>query len=40
MNQSLVSQYVSGIKTPSSKQTKKIEKALHMLGQELMEIEL
>ena len=40
MNQSLISQYVSGIKTPSSKQTKKIEEALHMLGQELMEIEL
>ena len=40
MNQSLISQYVSGIKTPSSKQTKKIEKALHSLGQELLEIKL
>ena len=40
MNQSLISQYVSGIKTPSSKQTKKIERALHNLGQELLEIEL
>jgi len=40
MNQSLISQYVSGIKTPSSKQTKKIERALHNLGHELLEIEL
>jgi predicted RNase H-like HicB family nuclease len=40
MNQSLISQYVSGIKTPSSRQTKKIERALHNLGQELLEIEL
>ena len=40
MNQSLISQYVSGIKTPSSKQTKKIERALHNLGQELLEIKL
>ena len=40
MNQSLISQYVSGIKTPSKKQTKKIERALHNLGHELLEIEL
>lgn len=40
MNPSLISQYVSGIKTPSNKQTKKIEQALHNLGQELLEIEL
>ena len=40
MNQSLISQYVSGIKTPSRKQTKKIEHALHNLGHELLEIEL
>ncbi len=40
MNQSLISQYVSGIKSPSNKQTKKIERALHNLGQELLEIEL
>ncbi len=40
MNQSLISQYVSGIKSPSDKQTKKIERALHNLGQELLEIEL
>jgi len=31
---------VSGIKTPSIKQTKKIELALHKLGKELQEIEL
>ena len=40
MNQSLISQYASGIKTPSSKQTRKIEQALHTLGQELLEIKL
>ena len=40
MNQSLLSQYVSGSKSPSVKQTKRIERALHNLGQELLEIEL
>ena len=40
LNQSLISQYVSGTKKPSNKQTKKIERALHHLGQELLEIEL
>jgi len=40
MNPSLISQYVAGIKTPGAKQTKKIERALHNLGQELLEIEL
>jgi len=40
MNQSLISQYVSGSKSPSDKQTKRIERALHNLGQELLEIEL
>ena len=40
INQSLISQYVSGIKTPSNKQTKKIEHALHNLGHELLEIEI
>ena len=40
MNQSLISQYVSGSKSPSAKQTKRIERALHNLGQELLEIEL
>jgi predicted RNase H-like HicB family nuclease len=40
MNQSLISQYVSGSKSPSARQTKRIERALHNLGQELLEIEL
>ena len=40
MNQSLINQYALGIKSPSEKQTKKIEKALHHLGQELLEIQL
>ncbi len=40
MNQSLISQYASGIKVPSTKQSKKIEDALHGLGKELMDIEL
>ncbi|MEN8158423.1 MAG: type II toxin-antitoxin system HicB family antitoxin [Bacteroidota bacterium] len=40
MNQSLISQYASGIKTPGTKQTRKIEQALHALGHELLEIKL
>jgi predicted RNase H-like HicB family nuclease len=40
LNQSLISQYVTGIKKPSNKQTKKIEQALHHLGKELMEVKL
>jgi len=40
LNPSLISQYASGIKTPSTKQTRKIEKALHRLGEELLEIKL
>ena len=40
MNPSLISQYAMGIKKPSSRQTRKIENALHRLGQELLEIEL
>jgi predicted RNase H-like HicB family nuclease len=40
LNQSLISQYVSGTKKPSTKQTKKIEQALHHLGKELLEVEL
>lgn len=40
MNQSLITQYALGIKSPSAKQTKKIEEALHHLGQELLEIQL
>ena len=40
LNQSLISQYVSGYKKPSTRQTKRIERALHHLGQELLEIRL
>lgn len=39
MNQSLLSQYANGIKTPSSKQTKKIEQAIHSFGEELLSIQ-
>lgn len=38
MNPSLLSQYASGIKKPSSKQTKKIEQAIHSFGEELVNI--
>jgi predicted RNase H-like HicB family nuclease len=40
MNQSLISQYALGIKTPSNKQSRKIERALHDFGQDLLEIKL
>lgn len=40
MNQSLVNQYALGIKSPSEKQSKRIEQALHNLGNELLEIQL
>ncbi|HEX2969792.1 MAG TPA: type II toxin-antitoxin system HicB family antitoxin [Bacteroidales bacterium] len=40
MNQSLVSQYANGIKKPSSKQTLKIEKAIHDFGEELLSIQI
>lgn len=39
MNPSLLSQYASGIKKPSSKQTKKIEQAIHSFGEELVNIQ-
>jgi predicted RNase H-like HicB family nuclease len=39
MNPSLLSQYASGIKRPSSKQTKKIEQAIHSFGEELVNIQ-
>lgn len=39
MNQSLLSQYANGIKTPSRKQTKKIEQAIHSFGEELLSIQ-
>jgi predicted RNase H-like HicB family nuclease len=40
INSSLISQYVMGIKHPSEKQAKKIEKALHELGQEFLSVRL
>jgi predicted RNase H-like HicB family nuclease len=39
MNQSLLSQYANGIKTPSTRQTKKIEQAIHSFGEELLSIQ-
>jgi predicted RNase H-like HicB family nuclease len=39
MNQSLLSQYASGIKTPGPKQAKRIEKAIHSFGEELLKIQ-
>ncbi|HOF19699.1 MAG TPA: type II toxin-antitoxin system HicB family antitoxin [Bacteroidales bacterium] len=39
MNQSLLSQYANGIKKPSKKQSKKIEKAIHNFGEELLSIQ-
>jgi len=38
MNQSLISQYANGLKTPSKKQTAKIQEALHGFGKELCEV--
>lgn len=40
MNPTLLSQYVSGNKKPSSKQTEKILNGIHQIGQELMGINL
>ena len=40
MNPSLLSQYVSGTKTPSAKQTERILDGIHQIGQELSEINL
>jgi transcriptional regulator with XRE-family HTH domain len=37
MNAALLRQYASGVKSPSSEQAKKIEKALHSLEVELSE---
>ena len=39
MNQSLISQYANGIKKPSTKQTKRIEQAIHSFGEELLNIQ-
>ncbi|HEC44540.1 MAG TPA: type II toxin-antitoxin system HicB family antitoxin [Bacteroides sp.] len=40
MNQSLISQYANGIKKPSTKQTAKIQEAIHGFGEELLEVQL
>ena len=40
MNPTLLSQYVQGHKKPSDKQTEKILKGIHQIGQELSEINL
>jgi predicted RNase H-like HicB family nuclease len=40
MNASLLSQYVSGTKKPSQKQTEKILRGIHQIGQELSGINL
>jgi predicted RNase H-like HicB family nuclease len=39
INESLLSQYASGLKKPRRLQTKKIEESLHRLGQELLEVQ-
>lgn len=38
MNQSLLSQYISGIKKPSSKQTTRILREVQQIGKELSEV--
>jgi hypothetical protein len=38
MNQSLLSQYISGIKKPSSKQTNRILREVQQIGKELSEV--
>jgi transcriptional regulator with XRE-family HTH domain len=40
MNATLLSQYVSGTKKPSAKQTEKILNGIHQIGQELSGINL
>jgi len=40
MNESLLSQYVTGKKKPSKKQVERIIDGLHQIGKELMEINL
>ena len=40
MNGSLLRRYKSGLETPSLKQLKRIEKALHELGGKLIKIEI
>ena len=40
MNETLLSQYVNGIKKPSKKQVNRIVDGLHEIGRELMELTL
>ena len=40
MNETLLSQYVNGIKKPSKKQVSRIVQGLHEIGRELMELTL
>jgi hypothetical protein len=40
MNQSLLAQYISGIKKPSGQQTERILSGIRKLGKELSEIHL
>jgi hypothetical protein len=40
INQKLLHHYASGLKKPREAQRKKIEKALHHLGEELLTVEL
>jgi transcriptional regulator with XRE-family HTH domain len=38
MNQSLLAQYINGVKRPSSTQTKRILQGVHQIGKELSEV--
>ena len=40
INQSLVRQYASGVKYPSPQQAKKIQTAVHLLGQKLLQVSI
>ena len=40
INQSLLRQYASGVKYPSSTQAKKIQEAVHQLGQKLLQVSI
>lgn len=40
MNQSLLAQYINGVKRPSSTQTKRILQGVHQIGKELSEVNL
>lgn len=39
MNQSLLAQYINGVKRPSSTQTKRILQGVHQIGKELSEVD-